>query len=334
MLNVTQEEITKNWNPEYTTPIVSIKCMAYNHEKYIVDALDGFLMQKTNFPFEVIVHDDASTDKTAEIIREYELKFPKIIKPIYEEENQFSKHDGSLGRVVNSMLRGKYIAICEGDDYWIDPLKLQKQIKFLEENEKFSACYSNVKGIDSDGNELKYVYKLYPYYKQHVIPKDNNLYMGLLGQTATCVIKSECLLEKILLLSDYQNVNGDVKISAISRASGDVYYFEEQFSAHRKVFTGDSWTAKNYKKNMSYMYYISSKDVFNFSRELLGKNYINEGEFLSQFIFSSLKKVMRIPTKENFSVLFKIWKDYKYKSFIAVYLIKMFFGKKIDRNYL
>ena len=117
-----------------TAPLVSIKCTVYNHEPYLRQCLDGFVMQKTNFPFEAIVHDDASTDGSAAIIREYAEKYPDIIKPIYETENQYSKKDGSLGRIMNAAIHpdAKYIAICEGDDYWINPLKLQKQVDYLE----------------------------------------------------------------------------------------------------------------------------------------------------------------------------------------------------------
>lgn len=125
--------------------LVSIKCLAYNHEPYIRECLEGFVMQKTNFRFEAIVHDDASTDGTADIIREYAEKYPDIIKPIFETENQYSKHDGSLGRIMNEACTGKYIAMCEGDDYWTDPLKLQKQVDFLEEHEDYSLCCSKAK---------------------------------------------------------------------------------------------------------------------------------------------------------------------------------------------
>lgn len=120
--------------------IVSIRCLAYNHEPYIRECLEGFVMQQTNFRFEAIVHDDASTDGTADIIREYAEKYPDIIKPIFETENQYSKHDGSLGRIMRVACTGKYIAMCEGDDYWTDPLKLQKQVDFMEEHEDYSLC--------------------------------------------------------------------------------------------------------------------------------------------------------------------------------------------------
>lgn len=117
--------------------LVSICCLAYNHEPYIRQCLDGFIIQKTDFPFEVLVHDDASTDKTAEIIREYEALYPEIIKPIYQTENQYSKRIGITNTFQFPRARGKYIAICEGDDYWTDPLKLQKQVDFLEGNEEY-----------------------------------------------------------------------------------------------------------------------------------------------------------------------------------------------------
>lgn len=119
---------------------VSIVCNAYNHESYIRDALEGFVMQKTSFPFEVLIHDDASTDKTADIIRQYEKKYPELIKPIYETENQYSKKDGSLSRIQYGRVRGKYIALCEGDDYWTDPHKLQKQFDVMEKHPEIDIC--------------------------------------------------------------------------------------------------------------------------------------------------------------------------------------------------
>jgi len=123
--------------------LVTVRCIAYNHEPYIRQCLDGFVMQKTNFKFEAIVHDDASTDNTASIIREYAEQYPDIIKPIYETENQYSKNDGSLRRIMDEHTYGKYVALCEGDDYWTDPLKLQKQVDFLEANSECTLYVSN-----------------------------------------------------------------------------------------------------------------------------------------------------------------------------------------------
>ncbi len=119
---------------------VSILCNAYNHEKYIRDALEGFVMQKTSFRFEILIHDDASTDRTADIIREYEAKYPELVKPIYQTENQYSKNIGMIIRIQNARVKGKYVATCEGDDYWTDPLKLQKQYDFMESHPEYTLC--------------------------------------------------------------------------------------------------------------------------------------------------------------------------------------------------
>lgn len=124
--------------------MVSIICNAYNHGKYIRDALEGFVMQKTNFAFEVLVHDDASPDNTAQIIREYEEKYPELIKPIYQTENQYSQGVSITRDIQLKRVQGKYIAVCEGDDYWIDPLKLQKQYDFMETHPEYSLCACSV----------------------------------------------------------------------------------------------------------------------------------------------------------------------------------------------
>ena len=135
--------------------MVTIRCITYNHEPYIRQCLEGFVMQKTNFRFEAIVHDDASTDGTADIIREFADKYPGIIKPIFETENQYSKHDGSIRRIMDAHTHGKYVAICEGDDYWTDPLKLQKQVDFMEENPEYMLIGGNAEVRTCDNIFLK-----------------------------------------------------------------------------------------------------------------------------------------------------------------------------------
>ena len=119
---------------------VSIICNTYNHEKYIKDALESFVTQKTNFAYEILVHDDASTDNTANIIREYEAKYPNLIKPIYQTENQYSNNVQITTVFQHSRVRGKYIAYCEGDDFWIDDMKLQKQVEALEAHPEVDIC--------------------------------------------------------------------------------------------------------------------------------------------------------------------------------------------------
>ena len=139
-------------------PLVAIHCLVYNHEPYLRDCFEGFVMQQTNFPFVAIVHDDASTDNSAAIIREYEAKYPHIFKPIYETENQFSKKNGSLERIMDEAIEAtgaKYVAICEGDDYWTDPLKLQKQVDFMEANSEYSMCFHKVNTLIQETGEIK-----------------------------------------------------------------------------------------------------------------------------------------------------------------------------------
>lgn len=124
--------------------LVSICCITYNHARFIRDTLDGFLGQKTDFKFEVLIHDDASTDGTEEIIREYEANYPNIIKPLYETENQYSK-GVSMSKTFNfPRVKGKYMAMCDGDDYWIDENKLQKQVDFMEANPDYTICFHKV----------------------------------------------------------------------------------------------------------------------------------------------------------------------------------------------
>ena len=123
--------------------LVSIRCAVYNHERFLRQCLDGFVMQKTSFRFEAIVHDDASTDGCAAIIREYAEKYPDIIVPIYETENQYSKDRSSIFRILTEHSHGKYFASCEGDDYWTDPLKLQKQVDYMESHPECQLCFTN-----------------------------------------------------------------------------------------------------------------------------------------------------------------------------------------------
>jgi glycosyltransferase involved in cell wall biosynthesis len=142
-------------------PLVSICCLTYNHAPFIRKCLEGFLMQQTNFPIEILIHDDCSTDSTTEIIREYEAKYPDLIFPLYEEENQYSRGGAGKMDLYNyRRARGKYIAYCEGDDYWTDPLKLQKQVDFMEANPEYSVCFHDFHEYDvRTGEYSKPVYR-------------------------------------------------------------------------------------------------------------------------------------------------------------------------------
>lgn len=131
--------------------MLSVCCTTYNHEKYVREAINGFLIQKTDFPFEIIIHDDASTDRTADVIFEYVEKYPRLIRTIIQAENQYSKGGLINPRFVFPQAAGKYLALCEGDDYWTDSSKLQKQVDFLENNPDYVITYTDCQPFDEHG---------------------------------------------------------------------------------------------------------------------------------------------------------------------------------------
>ncbi len=139
-----------------TTPLVSICCLTYNHAQYIHQCIQGFLMQRTTFPVEILIHDDASTDGTAGILHEYQHQYPDKIFPLYETQNQYSNGYQNLMDIEfnYSRARGKYIAYCEGDDYWTDPLKLQKQVDFMESHPDYSVCFHRCKHLNTYTGQL------------------------------------------------------------------------------------------------------------------------------------------------------------------------------------
>jgi glycosyltransferase involved in cell wall biosynthesis len=133
--------------------MVTIRCATYNHEPYIRQCLEGFVMQKTNFRYIAIIHDDASTDKTTEIIREYAEKYPNIIRPIFQKENQYSKgRSYKIREMLDELVTSKYTAMCEGDDFWTDENKLQKQFDWMESHPDYSACFHQALVHYEDGS--------------------------------------------------------------------------------------------------------------------------------------------------------------------------------------
>lgn len=145
--------------------IVSICCTTYNHGKYIAKTLDGLLNQKTNFDFEILIHDDASTDDTADIIKSYVKSNPSQIKPIYQNENQYKKGYPMNIKYNFPRARGEYIAICEGDDLWIDMHKLQKQVDYMKQNPTCTFCFTNGKIKDAKNKKSDKIF--IPYLKEN-----------------------------------------------------------------------------------------------------------------------------------------------------------------------
>ena len=142
---------------ESEKPLVAIRCIAYNQGAYIREALEGFVSQKTDFKYVVVVHDDASTDSTPIVIKEFADRYPDLILPIFETENQYSKPGNPLGKIMAEAIEetgAKYMAFCEGDDYWTDPYKLQKQVDFLELHPDYGMCYSKADRFDQASGKI------------------------------------------------------------------------------------------------------------------------------------------------------------------------------------
>lgn len=163
--------------------MVSIVCDVFNHEHYLRQCLDGIIMQQTDFAFEILIHDDASTDKSVEIIQEYVDKYPHLFKPIYQKENKFSKGISIWKDIQFPRAQGKYIAMCEGDDYWTDPQKLQKQVDFMEANTEYSMCFHKVEVLSHNSNDIglydhlcERAYSAYEIYDKWTIPTCSVLY--------------------------------------------------------------------------------------------------------------------------------------------------------------
>lgn len=224
---------------------VSIICNTYNHFPYITDCLEGFLKQKTNFSFEVLVHDDASTDGTDTIVREYAKRYRNIIKPIYQSVNQYSRGINISMQYQFPRVRGKYIALCEGDDYWTDPLKLQRQYDIMEKYPDIDICAHSVERISaSTGKRIDFIEP----YKQDKIILTEQVIMkegGFVG-TSSLFFRSRLNYDipkfrKILPLDYTIQIHGALR--------GGMLYLCNPMSVYRWMTPG-SWTSRqnNLKK--------------------------------------------------------------------------------------
>lgn len=284
---------------------VSIKCAVYNHEQYIRQCLDGIVMQKTNFCFEAIVHDDASTDSSAAIIREYAEKYPHIIKPIYETENQYSKRDGSLTRIMNAACKGKYIAVCEGDDYWIDPLKLQKQVDFMESHPDYSMCFHRAR-IENETSKTDFYINC-----STIEDRDysgDELLLNWTVPTASIIFKHKILGYKSI--RDKRMLYGDIVLILRCAECGKIRGMSSEMSVYRiqnnSVTNSTALRKRNVESYLNHVDFI--KESFSCINKSTFRKLYSEGYFEMFKMKKSFKYFLKSISYSPFYVVHRVWK--------------------------
>ena len=228
---------------------VSILCVTYNHKDFIAKALDGFLMQKTNFPYEIVVHDDASTDGTREILLQYQERYPDKIRLILQDENQFSKGKRILLTFLFPEIRGKYVALCDGDDEWIYEGKLQEQYNLMESHSEVSLCIHNAvqRNFESECD----IYQINGL--EEGVVEEREIFITTKGRipTTSFFFRAECV-------DDYPQFNseapvGDDPLRFHCALKGDIYYIDKVWCIRNFMHEG-SWNygMKDKRKKLIY----------------------------------------------------------------------------------
>ena len=290
-------------------PLVSIICTAYNHETFIKDALESFIMQKTNFQFEIIVSDDASTDMTASIIKQYEINHTQLFKTFYHKENQYSRNIPFFYDELIKNARGKYIAICEGDDYWTDPLKLQRQVDFLEKNTNYGLVYTQAK-VYQERN-----HKFLSILIGENVEGFENLILKNTIPTLTVLFRSEILNQYNMFIASLNDLNlemGDYQLWLYISAITQIKFLPFSTAVYRLNEESVS-QSKNPQKTLDFLkstfeiqkYFIKKFGVSNRIYQIIENNYFKtsiyyallakETESIEKAKFHIKKQKLRLP---------------------------------------
>lgn len=229
-------------------PLVSIRCSTYNHAPFIRQALDGFLMQETTFPVEILVHDDASTDGTAEIVKEYAEKFPALFRVVLQDENQYSKGIRAAAAFY-ATTKSQYLAHCEGDDCWTSLRKLQDQVDYLDANAGVVLCFHDVTQIDSDGKMIcnSKIQKLNP-------AGQSKQLLGFSQVTGSMIPTVSIVRKNITIPEPPKRIrvrNGDLYLFGILSAYGEMHDIGKNMAAHR-VHPGGIWSSAGQLQRLRY----------------------------------------------------------------------------------
>jgi len=254
MYHKTEQEIMKSWGDSIEQPVISICCATYNHEPYIAEAIDSFLMQKTDFPFEIIIRDDASTDATSEIVRDYVQRYPRIIRPIIEQENQFKKGIRP-SHVWPSLAKGELVALCEGDDFWTAPDKLQKQVELLQKHPEavMSVAQTNLCKQEEDGLIFVRTYEG----NEKVLQGFEEIKSSYF-HTSTYVIRKQLLSEVISKYFTGHGLFGDTALRSILITYGPFVFLPEVVSVYRQTGNG-IWSSLNRERQLQWEIDVAEK---------------------------------------------------------------------------
>ena len=333
MYNKTEQEIMQDWKGDISKPKVSVCCITFMHENYISQALDSFLMQETNFPFEIIVRDDGSSDKTAEIVKQYQKKYSKIIKPILEPENTYSKGIRATPVVFKKAI-GEYIALCEGDDYWIDSSKLQKQFDMLEANKDIKGVHTKTLYIDKSGKEIGLsdrVKKGFETVDYRYLAQQNTIH------TPSFMFSKEIIDDDLFELINNAPV-GDLVIFLKTSLHGKIAYINKVMSAYRRGsgLTND-WNRDKTHLNILKIYdlfdvkYNKVKTITNISRHFyyfkLTQIYIEQYKLKKAFTYYvKLIATLRFRLFPSYKIVNEV-KKIVYVKFLVKLLIGVFYAK-------
>lgn len=289
-------------------PLVSVIMLVYNHEKYLRQALEGVINQITNFQYEVIIHDDASCDRSKQIIQYYADRYPDRIIPIYQVENQYSKGVNILLDYMFPQAKGKYLAFCEGDDFWIDPNKLQFQVDYLESpnNSDCVATYHNCKLVDEDGRPSNSKSGIY----SQLDDMDFSISRYATGEVYPGQLASLIMRASVFDLDDstmrafrgLRSPGGDSKILLLALCRGRVHVFNRIMSAHRVSYSNGSYTARTASRNMSGRSFVAQVDFRKFCSRYFGKSFPNYYKIFHSACAVVIKAV-RFPCDENLNAL-------------------------------
>lgn len=295
---------------------VSICCLVFNHEKYLRKCLDGFVMQKTDFEYEVLIHDDASSDGSPDIIREYENQYPNIFKPIYQQENKFSKGVDISWEYQYPRAKGKYIALCEGDDYWTDAEKLQKQFDLMEENENISMCVHSVRYVNETGEPTGKILPN-PIGENKIISSQELIREMMLNKfypfhTSSYFFRTALFNKLGKEKPEFIRVCdvGDVTLLLLFGYQGNIGYIAKEMSCYR-FMSENSWSSKVFSDNEELAKHrekiINTLSAYNEYTNHLFNNEISKKilkyEFEVRYLRYQYRELKKSPYKEMFKKL-------------------------------